>query len=47
LLGSRLTCELTSRPELAAPAQAFFLGQPRCVELLYLLRVGRISSANC
>jgi N-acetyl-anhydromuramyl-L-alanine amidase AmpD len=27
LLGSRLTCELTSRSELAAPAQAFFLRQ--------------------
>ena len=27
LPGSRLTCELTSRPELVAPAQAFFLRQ--------------------
>ena len=39
LLGSRLTCELTSRPELSAPAQAFFLCQARCVELVYLVRV--------
>ena len=37
LLGSRLTCELTSRPELAAPAQPFFLCQARCVEPVYLV----------
>ena len=37
LFGPVLTCELISRPELAAPAQTFFLGQPRCVKLLYLV----------
>ena len=46
-LGSRLTCELTSRPEAAAPAQTFFLCQACCMELLYLVRVHSISSANC
>ena len=43
----RLTCELTSLPELVAPAQAFFLCQARCVELVYLVQVHSISSANC
>src|SRR6266568_4464976 len=42
LPGSRLTCELTSRPELAARAYAFVLCQARCVELVYLVRLHSI-----
>jgi hypothetical protein len=46
-LGSRLTCDLTSRPELATPAQTFFLCHACYLAVLYLVQVHSISSVNC
>ena len=45
--GSRLTCKLTSGPELAVSGQPFSLCQARCVAPVYLVPAHSISSANC